>query len=219
MISSLVELCLRLWWFVSGSFLLGSSWDRLQHWDQDSRSPELVSSFQGWGNESFNTLSILKFTYPQHRSSGILRRMRDFVFVASFTLLTYAGCSNLSTRTASACCFVCHPISGSVAVASVLSTGTWSYSSFWSCFRRWMFSFWKQLGVVTSLWWVTDSWFRNSADGWCQWSDTFVNTDALNRIGVDFIPTVSVNPVLSVDFFEDFESLTFDVQQSLPQDP
>ena len=123
MISSLVELCHRLWWLVSGSFLLGSSWDRLQHWDQDSRKPELVSSFQCWGNESFNTLSILSFTYPQHRSSGILRRMRDFVFVASFPLLTYAGCSNLSTRTASACCFVCHPKSGTVAVASVLSTG------------------------------------------------------------------------------------------------
>ena len=41
-----------------------------------------VSSYRCWGNELVNTFSILNFTNPQQSSSGILRRMRDFAFVA-----------------------------------------------------------------------------------------------------------------------------------------
>ena len=43
-----------------------------------------------------------------------------------------------------------------------------------------------------------------------------MNTDTLNRIELDFLPTVSENPVFSVDFFEDSENHTPDFQ-SLPQ--
>ena len=77
-----------------------------------------------------------------------------------------------------------------------------------------MLSLKEQLGVTPSLWFMTNCWFSNSVDGWCPCSDTFINTYTLNRIQIHFFPAVHENPVLSVNFFDDFEFHTFDFQLS-----